>query len=177
MPSALPNCDHTNHITCWFLAELLLVASDFELIGDVPLLVLADAFDLRHHNFVLNRVLIAEFSNQIGGLIGHDAPDRHKVDTDSKSIVRLELEATFIIDHRGPARFFQSHGIPSNVEGDKIVAWKVVGEGNPRQLEITLNQPISGNVPLENIQWNVIAPSGFQLIDSDGNLELVGRSM
>ena len=31
------------------------------------------------------------------------------------------------------------------------------------------------NVPLENIQWNVIAPSGFQLIDSDGNLELVGH--
>lgn len=29
------------------------------------------------------------------------------------------------------------------------------------------------NVPLENIQWDVIAPSGFQLIDNDGNLELV----
>ena len=32
-----------------------------------------------------------------------------------------------------------------NVEGDKIVAWKVVGEGNQRQLEITLNQPLTGN--------------------------------
>jgi hypothetical protein len=32
------------------------------------------------------------------------------------------------------------------------------------------------NVPLENIQWNVIAPSGFQLIDNDGNLELVGQA-
>ena len=31
------------------------------------------------------------------------------------------------------------------------------------------------NVPLENIQWNVIAPSGFQLIHNDGNLELVGQ--
>jgi hypothetical protein len=31
------------------------------------------------------------------------------------------------------------------------------------------------NVPLENIQWNVIAPSGFQLIDNHGNLELVGQ--
>ncbi len=29
------------------------------------------------------------------------------------------------------------------------------------------------NVPLENIQWKVIAPSGFELTDSDGNLELV----
>jgi hypothetical protein len=32
------------------------------------------------------------------------------------------------------------------------------------------------NVPLENIQWNVIAPSGFQLIDNEGNLELVGQA-
>ena len=33
------------------------------------------------------------------------------------------------------------------------------------------------NVPLENIQWNVIAPKGFELSDNDGNLELVGTSM
>jgi hypothetical protein len=33
------------------------------------------------------------------------------------------------------------------------------------------------NVPLENIEWNVIAPSGFQLIDSEGNLELVGQNL
>lgn len=31
------------------------------------------------------------------------------------------------------------------------------------------------NVPLENIQWNVIVPSGFQLTRSEGNLELVGK--
>jgi hypothetical protein len=31
------------------------------------------------------------------------------------------------------------------------------------------------NVPLENIEWNVIAPNGFQLIDNDGNLELVSQ--
>jgi hypothetical protein len=31
-----------------------------------------------------------------------------------------------------------------NVEGDHIVAWKVVGEGNQRQLEIALNQPLTG---------------------------------
>lgn len=29
------------------------------------------------------------------------------------------------------------------------------------------------NVPLENIQWNVIAPNGFRLSDNDGNLELI----
>ncbi|TWU42660.1 YfgM family protein [Novipirellula artificiosorum] len=32
------------------------------------------------------------------------------------------------------------------------------------------------NVPLENIQWNVVAPKGFELVDNDGNLELVRRS-
>ena len=32
-----------------------------------------------------------------------------------------------------------------SVEGDKIVAWKVVGDGNERQLEITLNQPLTSN--------------------------------
>ncbi|MDA7877937.1 hypothetical protein N9B39_00150 [bacterium] len=32
------------------------------------------------------------------------------------------------------------------------------------------------NVPLENIQWSVIAPKGFELTGNDGNLELVGRT-
>jgi len=31
------------------------------------------------------------------------------------------------------------------------------------------------NVPLENIEWNVVAPKGFELTDDDGNLELVRR--
>ncbi|TWT74208.1 threonine/serine exporter family protein [Allorhodopirellula solitaria] len=32
------------------------------------------------------------------------------------------------------------------------------------------------NVPLENIQWSVVAPQGFELVDQDGNLELVRQS-
>lgn len=32
------------------------------------------------------------------------------------------------------------------------------------------------NVPLENIQWNVIAPKGFELVDNDGNLELIRQA-
>ncbi|MBL8816552.1 MAG: hypothetical protein JNL58_11025 [Planctomyces sp.] len=32
------------------------------------------------------------------------------------------------------------------------------------------------NVPLENIQWNVVAPKGFELNDDDGNLELISHS-
>lgn len=31
------------------------------------------------------------------------------------------------------------------------------------------------NVPLENIEWNVVAPKGFELTDHDGNLELIGE--
>ncbi len=33
------------------------------------------------------------------------------------------------------------------------------------------------NVPLENIQWNVVAPKGFELNDNDGNLELIGQTI
>ena len=32
------------------------------------------------------------------------------------------------------------------------------------------------NVPLENIQWKVVAPKGFELVDNDGNLELIQQS-
>ncbi|MCM2369843.1 hypothetical protein [Aporhodopirellula aestuarii] len=32
------------------------------------------------------------------------------------------------------------------------------------------------NVPLENIKWNVLAPKGFRLTDSDGNLELIDQA-
>ena len=32
------------------------------------------------------------------------------------------------------------------------------------------------NVPLENIEWNVIAPHGFELTDNDGNLELKSQA-
>lgn len=32
------------------------------------------------------------------------------------------------------------------------------------------------NVPLENIEWNVVAPKGFELTDHDGNLELISQT-
>ncbi len=32
------------------------------------------------------------------------------------------------------------------------------------------------NVPLENIQWKVVAPEGYELTDNDGNLELIRRA-
>ena len=32
------------------------------------------------------------------------------------------------------------------------------------------------NVPLENINWKVVAPKGYELLDDDGNLELIRQS-
>ena len=61
-----------------------------------------------------------------------------------------------IDDHTAQVRFVYS------LTGDSL-----------RQLKLISPQL---NAPLENIQWNVIAPRGFQLIGSDGNLELVGQT-
>jgi hypothetical protein len=44
-----------------------------------------------------------------------------------------------------------------------------------RLSRLTLTSP-ELNVPLENIEWNVVAPKGFELIDSDGNLELIRQA-
>ena len=43
-----------------------------------------------------------------------------------------------------------------------------------RRLELRSPQM---NVPLENILWNVVAPKGYELTDSDGNLELIRQSI
>ncbi len=42
--------------------------------------------------------------------------------------------------------------------------------------DLKLTSPLL-NVPLESIQWNVVAPKGFELTSSDGNLELVGSTV
>lgn len=39
---------------------------------------------------------------------------------------------------------------------------------------IRLTSPVL-NVPLENIQWNVVAPQGYELADHDGNADLVSQ--
>ena len=67
-------------------------------------------------------------------------------------------------------QFYILPGIDDRTAQVRFV-YSLTGE-SLRQLKLTSPQL---NVPLENIQWNVIAPSGFQLIDSDGNLELVGQ--
>lgn len=67
-------------------------------------------------------------------------------------------------------QFYILPGIDDRTAHVRFV-YSLVGD-NLRSLNLVSPQL---NVPLENIQWNVIAPSGFQLIDSDGNLELVGQ--
>jgi hypothetical protein len=61
-----------------------------------------------------------------------------------------------IDDHTANVRFVYS------VKGDRLAKLK-------------LSSP-ELNVPLENIEWNVIAPVGFELTDNDGNLELIRQS-
>ncbi len=89
-----------------------------------------------------------------------------------------------------PARFIDIRlvgpGEILSVEGDKIVAWKVTGEGNERQLAITLNQPLTatslitvksqtplGNFPVRveglNLQpQGAIRNSGYLRISTHG---------
>ncbi len=67
-------------------------------------------------------------------------------------------------------QFYILPGIDDHTAQVRFV-YALTGE-NLRKLSLVSPQL---NVPLENIQWNVIAPSGFQLIDSAGNLELVGQ--
>ena len=51
--------------------------------------------------------------------------------------------------------------------------YSLTGDGISR---IKLESP-QLNVPLENVKWNVLAPTGFRLNDSDGNLELIGQDL
>jgi hypothetical protein len=60
-----------------------------------------------------------------------------------------------IDDHTASVRFVYS------VPGDRL-----------RRLKLSSPEL---NVPLENIQWYVVAPKGFELTEHDGNLELIGQ--
>ncbi len=66
-------------------------------------------------------------------------------------------------------QFYILPGIDDRTAQVRFV-YSVTGD---RLRKLSLHSP-QLNVPLENIQWNVVAPKGFELIDNDGNLELVG---
>ncbi|MFG0290126.1 MAG: hypothetical protein ACF8CQ_18240 [Rhodopirellula sp. JB044] len=65
-------------------------------------------------------------------------------------------------------QFYILAGIDDRTAKVRFV-YSVPGDGIRR---IRLRSP-EMNVPLENIRWNVLAPEGFELTDSDGNLELI----
>jgi hypothetical protein len=73
-------------------------------------------------------------------------------------------------DSNNTWQFYILPGIDDRTAQVRLV-YALTGE-NLHKLNLT--SPLL-NVPLENIQWNVIAPSGFQLVDHQGNLELVGH--
>ena len=68
-------------------------------------------------------------------------------------------------------QFYILPGIDDRTAKVRFV-YSVAGD---RLSNLKLNSP-QLNVPLENIQWNVIAPKGFELSDNDGNLELIRQS-
>ncbi len=73
-------------------------------------------------------------------------------------------------DHPNGWQFFILPGIDDRTAKVRFV---YLLTGTPLRT-LTLISP-QLNVPLENVKWNVIAPEGFQLIDHDGNLELVAQ--
>ncbi|MBC7964796.1 MAG: hypothetical protein H7Z17_02630, partial [Fuerstia sp.] len=68
-------------------------------------------------------------------------------------------------------QFYILPGIDDRTAQVRFV-YSVAGDGL-RGLKLSSPQL---NVPLENIEWNVIAPKGFELSDNDGNLELIRQT-
>ncbi len=83
-------------------------------------------------------------------------------------------ESVHSIHQRGEASVWQFTilpGIDDRTANVRFV-YSVRGDGISR---IELTSP-ELNVPLENIQWNVVAPDGYELVDHDGNLELIRQT-
>ncbi|QDT01672.1 hypothetical protein K227x_00390 [Rubripirellula lacrimiformis] len=68
-------------------------------------------------------------------------------------------------------QFYILPGIDDRTATVRFV-YSVTGD---RLRKMTLTSP-ELNVPLENIRWNVVAPEGFEMVDNDGNLELIRQS-
>lgn len=69
-----------------------------------------------------------------------------------------------------PWQFYILPGIDDRTANVRFV-YSVAGD-SLAQLNLTSPQL---NVPLENIQWSVVAPKGSELVDNEGNLELVSE--
>ncbi|MCG8652455.1 MAG: hypothetical protein MI861_21620 [Pirellulales bacterium] len=80
-------------------------------------------------------------------------------------------ESVHSIRQGGNANAWQFYILPGIDDRTASVRFVYSVPGD-RLRDLILSSP-ELNVPLENIEWNVIAPKGFELTDSDGNLELV----
>ena len=80
-------------------------------------------------------------------------------------------ESVHSIRQEGKANAWQFYILPGIDDRTARVrfVYSLTGDGLTK---LKLSSP-QLNVPLENIQWNVVTPKGFELTDNDGNLELV----
>jgi hypothetical protein len=83
-------------------------------------------------------------------------------------------ESVNSIRQSGQTKAWQFHILPGIDDRTAQVRFVYSVPGN-RLSSLKLTSP-QLNVPLENIQWNVVAPKGFELVDEDGNLELIGQT-
>lgn len=83
-------------------------------------------------------------------------------------------ESVNSIRRGGNSNAWQFYILPGIDDRTANVRFVYTVKGN-RLSSLVLTSP-ELNVPLENIQWNVIAPKGFELVDNDGNLELAGQT-
>ncbi len=68
-------------------------------------------------------------------------------------------------------QFYILPGIDDRTAKVRLV-YSVPGD---RLSQLKLSSP-QLNVPLENIEWNIVAPKGFELTDNEGNLELIRQA-
>jgi hypothetical protein len=82
-------------------------------------------------------------------------------------------ESVHSIRQRGNANSWQFYILPGIDDRTARVSF-VYSVPGKRLSKLKLYSP-ELNVPLENIQWNVVTPMGFELTDHDGSLELIGE--
>ena len=139
---------------------------------------LADALKLRVASGTLTTILSPTGDQLTAVDVNMDVIQRSSlsvqlpVDSELFSIF-VNGESVHCIRQKGNTNTWQFYILPGMDDRTAQVrfVYSLTGE-SLRKLSLVSPQL---NVPLENIQWNVIAPSGFQLIDSEGNLELVGQ--
>jgi hypothetical protein len=83
-------------------------------------------------------------------------------------------ESVHSIRRRGNVNSWQFYILPGIDDRTAQVSFVYSVPGD-RLSKLKLYSP-ELNVPLENIQWKVVTPMGYELTDHDGSLELIGQS-